>query len=194
MDPVDHHRLLTAFGMGQKTGLDLPGESAGILHPPKNWDDVTHTTIGFGYGLAATPVQMASAVAAIANDGVWVTPHIIQESAQVVTRRVLSSETAQNVTRLLTASIEAGKKNSLVYLPHVRLAGKTGTSRKMREDGKGYSSDVFTSFVGYFPAENPKALVMVVVDSPSAGNAWGATVAGPIFKQIAQQTAGYLGI
>jgi cell division protein FtsI (penicillin-binding protein 3) len=193
IDPAEHHRLLHNFGMGEKTHIDIPGESAGILHPPEKWDQLTHATIGFGYGLAATPIQMASAVAAIANDGVWITPHFIKNETNVAKHRVISENTAHTVTELLAESIETAK-TSTVRLDGFRLAGKTGTSRKPNDKGKGYTSQVFTSFVGYFPAEDPQVLVMVVVDSPGIGNAWGSTVAGPIFKEIATQTSGYLGI
>ncbi len=193
MTPEDHHRVLKQFGLGSKTNIDIPGESAGIMHPPKQWDELTHATIGFGYGLASTPIQMASAVASIANDGVWVTPHIMRGAKHIERRRVLSEKTAATVTRLLAESIETAD-SSTVRLQGFRVAGKTGTSRKPSENGRGYSSDVFTSFVGYFPAENPEVLIMVVVDSPGVGNAWGSTVAGPIFHELATQTAGYLGM
>lgn len=193
MDPADHHRVLSSFGMGKRTNLDIPGESAGILHPPEQWDQLTHATIGYGYGLASTPIQMAAAVSAIANKGVWVTPHLIKKQANVVKRRAISEATAKTVTELLAVSIETAK-TSTVRLEGFQVAGKTGTSRKPTADGRGYSNELFTSFVGYFPAYDPKVLIMVVVDSPSAGNAWGSTVAGPIFKEIALQTAGYLGI
>lgn len=193
MDPVEHHRLLQKFGMGQRTHIDIPGESAGILHPPKQWDQLTHATIGFGYGLAATPIQMAAAIGAIANNGVWVTPHLLRNETNVVKRRVLSEETAHTVTDLLAESIHAAP-SSTVRLDGYPVAGKTGTSLKPVENGRGYSHELFTSFVGYFPANDPKVLMMVVIDNPKAGNAWGSTVAGPIFKEIALQTAGYLGL
>ncbi len=193
MDPAEHYKLIHQFGLGEKTNIDIPGESRGILHTPDKWDQLTHGTIGFGYGLAATPIQVASAVAAIANDGIWITPHLLKNETNIVKRRVLSEKTSRTVTDLLTESIETAK-TSTVRLQGFHLAGKTGTSRKPSADGKGYSNDVFTSFVGYFPAENPQVLMMVVVDSPRVGNAWGSTVAGPIFKNIAMQTVGYLGL
>lgn len=193
MDPADHHRLLKNFGLGQKTHIDIPGESAGILHPPEKWDQLTHATIGYGYGLATTPLQMAAAISAIANKGVWVTPHLLVNQANVTKHRAISEKTAHLVTQLLSESIEAAA-SSTVRLPGFHVAGKTGTSRKPALNGKGYSSELFTSFVGYLPAEDPQVLIMVVVDSPGAGNAWGSTVAGPIFKEIALQTIGYLGL
>lgn len=193
MDPAEHYDLLKKLGIGSRTNIELPGESSGIIHPPKYWDRATHANIGFGYGIASTPLQVAAAVSAIANKGIWVTPHVMRANHQVVRRRVMTEHTAETVKELLATSI-ANQKTSIVNLKGLHVAGKTGTSRKPREDGRGYSSDLFTSFVGFFPANNPQVLVMVVVDSPRMGNAWGSTVAGPIFKDIGLQTASYLGI
>lgn len=188
-----HHRLLTNFGMGSKTGIDIPGESAGLMNSPKSWDTTTHATVGYGYGLASTPIQMASAIAAIANKGVWVTPHLLKETPNVEKRRVLSAKTSRTITELLKESIQTAK-TSTVTVEGINIAGKTGTSRKPRDDGRGYGTDLYTSFVGYYPAESPKVLMMVVVDSPAIGEAWGSTVAGPIFRAIAKESLGYLGI
>ncbi len=187
-----HHQILKTLGIGSKTGIDLPGESAGILLPAKQWDVSTHATIGYGYGMASTPIQMAAAVASIANGGIWVTPHVIKGS-KVDRRRVFSPETAQTVTELLTESIQSAK-TSTVRIEGMEVAGKTGTSRKPKENGRGYEANVFTSFVGYFPAKKPQVLIMVVVDSPQMAEAWGSTVAGPIFKAIAKETISYLGL
>ncbi len=191
--PKQHRELLQRFGMGKKTGIDLPGESSGILRPAEDWDQSTHATLGFGYGLASTPLQMAAAVAAIANEGVWNQPHVIKGTKTEPSRRVLSKETARTVTRLLTESIETAP-NSTVKLKTLKVAGKTGTSRKPKENGRGYDNNLFTSFVGFFPAEDPQVLMMVVVDSPTIAEAWGSTVAGPIFASIAEETISYMGM
>ncbi|MEB3288159.1 MAG: penicillin-binding protein 2 [Vampirovibrionales bacterium] len=188
-----HFDLLKGFGMGEKTKIDLSGESSGIMHAPSTWDESTHASLGYGYGLAATPMQMAAAIAAIANGGIWTTPHVIQNQKNIQTRRVLSEKTSAQMTQLLAKSIREAKTSS-VRLEGVEVAGKTGTSRKPKANGRGYENNVYTSFVGYYPAENPKALVMVVIDSPGIGEAWGSTVAGPIFKAIAQESIGYLGL
>lgn len=191
--PKRHRELLKGLGIGSRTGIDLPGESRGIMRPLSDWDQTTHATIGFGYGLASTPMQMAAAVAAIANNGIWVTPHLIKDQADVKQRRVLSEKTSKTITNLLATSIETAS-TSTVRLKGFRVAGKTGTSRKPKENGRGYDSTLFTSFVGYFPAEDPRLLVMVVVDSPGIGEAWGSTVAGPIFTAIAEETISYMGM
>ncbi len=194
-----HYEMLRRFGIGSETGIDLPGESSGIIPKPAKWDRITHATIGFGYGIATTPIQMVSAVAAIANNGVWVTPHVIkyspeEEKVKIQSRQVLSPLTAKEMTSLLSQSIEASGA-SAGKIPNYRVAGKTGTSRKPNPNGPGYlQGNVFTSFVGYFPASNPKILIMVVVDNPKGVEIWGSTVAGPVFNTIAEQTARILNI
>jgi len=194
-----HYEMLKRFGIGSRTGIDLPGESKGIILRPSKWDKITHATIGFGYGIAATPIQMVSAVASLANNGVWVTPHVIkyspeEEKIKLKQRQVLSPETAREMTDLLSESIEASAATA-GKIPNYRVAGKTGTSRKPNPNGSGYlTGNVFTSFVGYFPVENPKVLIMVVVDDPKGVEIWGSTVAGPVFNTIAEQTARILNI
>jgi cell division protein FtsI (penicillin-binding protein 3) len=193
MMPVKkHHEILQRIGIGSRTGIDIPGESAGILLPTKSWDESTHGSIGYGYGMAATPMQMAAAVAAIANGGIWNSPHVMKGSP-VTHRRIFSEKTCSDMRELLTRSIKEAK-TSTVRLDGVDVAGKTGTSRKPNAKGTGYSPDVFTSFVGFFPANSPKVLIMVVVDSPRMAESWGSTVAGPIFRNIAQETVSYLGL
>ncbi|MFH0702144.1 MAG: penicillin-binding protein 2 [bacterium] len=197
--PYEHYRMLKLLGVGSKTGIDLPGESAGILPKLKNWDKATQATIGFGYSIATTPIQVASMVAAIANNGIWITPHVIkysqeEELKRIKTRRVLSTETTDIVTGLLTSSIKASESKA-GKIPHYQVAGKTGTSRKPNPNGPGYiPNQVFTSFAGYFPAKNPQALIMVVVDNPKGSDIWGSTVAGPVFNSVATEVARILNL
>ena len=187
-----HHKMLKLFGIGQKTGIDLPGESAGIFPDPETWSESTHASMGYGYGIASTPIQIASAVAAIANKGVWVTPHVIkyrnEEEAlkKVKARRVLSEKTAEDLTAILAESIEASDSTA-GKITKYRVAGKTGTSKKPNASGIGYSSGIYTSFVGFFPVKNPQVLIMAVIDSPKTGNSWGSTVAGPVFNAVATE-------
>ena len=188
--PYQHYKMLKLFGIGQKTGIDLPGESAGIFPPPNTWSESTHASMGYGYGIASTPIQIASAVAAIANKGVWVTPHVIKYMSEeeyhnkIKARRVLSEKTAADLTEILAESIEASEAKS-GKIPKYRVAGKTGTSKKPNANGIGYSNGIYTSFAGFFPVKNPQVLIMAVVDSPKTGNSWGSTVAGPVFNAVA---------
>lgn len=200
MNPSLHRKYLEKLGIGNKTGIDLPGETAGYLLPLDDWKESTRATIGYGYGIATTPIQVLAAVGAIANEGVWVTPHIVKEPCVLVNknikkRRVLKETTARTVSRLLKNSISSG--NAIAgKIPKYYVAGKTGTSLKLNEanPSKGYSKDIYTSFVGYLPADDPEIIVLVVVDSPQGYAAWGNTVAGPVFNAIASEAARYLNI
>lgn len=190
MTPSEFYNQIAKFGIGSKTGIDLPGESSGILHPASSWDTITQATISFGYSLAATPLQMASAVASIANDGVWVTPHVIKYPDEVAEeklekRQVIAPETARVMRKLLEGSIR-NSKSIAGKIPNFTVAGKTGTARKPNPNGAGYLTGVvYTSFAAFFPATDPEILIMVVVDSPKGAEVWGSTVAGPVFNEVA---------
>jgi len=102
--------MLKRFGIGTKTGIDLPGESSGLLSNWKNWDTSTHASMGYGYGASVTPIQMVSAASALANNGIRVTPHVIKYSPEeaetkIFRKQVMTAETARNITRILTESI-----------------------------------------------------------------------------------------
>ncbi|MDD3150239.1 MAG: penicillin-binding protein 2, partial [Candidatus Gastranaerophilales bacterium] len=194
MDKKVFYDMLCKFNLGVKTGIDLPGESSGILPKPKTWDTIRQATIGFGYSIATTPIQIASAVGAIANNGLWVTPHVIkydEDTAEkkIVKKQVISVETAKIMTELLANSIKSSK-SSAGKINHFRVAGKTGTSRKPNENGKGYiEGQVYTSFIGYFPVENPQVLIMVVVDNSKGAGVWGRTIAAPVFNTVATEVS-----
>jgi cell division protein FtsI (penicillin-binding protein 3) len=191
-----YERMLRRAGFGSLTGIDLPAESAGLVHPSYQWDKSTQATLGFGYGVIATPIQLASAVASLADKGLWHAPHVIADAGHVAKlppdRRVFSATTAQAVTDLLSKSI-AQSKTHPANLAFTSVAGKTGTSRKPSESGA-YGNDLYTSFVGYFPAQAPELVIMVLIDSPHRSEAWGSTVAAPIFRKIATEAAHLYGI
>lgn len=197
MSEQEFHGMLKKFGIGSKTGIDLPGESRGLLPNYKNWRASDHTSMGYGYGASVTAMQMISAVSALANDGVKVTPHVIKYSKEEAEKKikkeqVISYQTAQRMTRLLSQAIENGK--SPAKLSNYTVAAKTGTSLKPKEDGGGYTNKMYTSIVGYLPASNPQLLIYVVVDSPVGEAIWGSTVAAPIFREVALQSARILNI
>ena len=190
MSDKEFYDSLKLFNFGEKTGIDLPGESAGLLPSPKNWDTATHGAMGYGYGSSTTAIQMIAAVSAIANNGVWITPHVIKYSPEeyeqkIVRRKVLDAQDAKDITQILVKSIENGKNEA--KMDYFYLAAKTGTSRKPNANGTGYSNKLYTSMIGYFPATDPKAVLYVVVDSPSGEGIWGSTVAAPIFKEISNE-------
>lgn len=197
MTKKEHYDVLKRFGLGEKTGIDLPGESRGLLTDYRDWHKSTHVSIGYGYSVSVTAIQLASIISAFANDGVKVTPHVIkysQEQAEekIHHTRIMSPETARSITKLLAGSI--GRSKSPVNLDMYQVAAKTGTARKSTSGGKGYSNKLVTSIIGYLPASNPQVLIYVVVDSPSKGALWGSTVAAPVFREVALQTARIMNI
>ena len=190
MGKHEYYDMLRKFGFGEKTGIDLPGESVGILKNASRWDTSDHASMSYGYGSSVTAIQMVSAVSAIANDGVRVTPHVIkyspeEEAIKIKRTQVMTPEHARAVTDLLTASVNNGK--SLIKSDLYNIAAKTGTSIKPKENGAGYTNKLYTSIVGYLPASDPQVLIYVIVDSAQGAEIWGNTVAAQIFKEISTQ-------
>ena len=198
MSPSEYYTVLSNLGIGQKSGVDLAGESAGLLPKPYLWDKSRQATMGYGYGASVTAMQMITAVSALANKGVRVTPHVIkyneeEEEQHVKKIQAISPQTAEMVTQLLAKSVSNSKSH--INLDKYSVAGKTGTSKKPMEKRKGYSNALYASVIGYLPASDPQVLIYVVVDSASAGGpVWGNTVAAPIFKEVALQVARILNI
>ncbi len=197
MNKYEFHSMLKKFGFGEKTGIDLPGESVGILKSATRWDSSDHASMGYGYGSSVTAIQMVSAVSAIANDGVRVTPHVIkyspeEEAIKVKRTQVMTPEHARAVTELLTESINRSK--SPIKSANYNIAAKTGTSIKPKENGAGYTNKLYTSIVGYLPATDPQVLIYVIVDSAQGAEIWGNTVAAPIFKEISTQVTHILNL
>lgn len=192
MTASEFYDVLKKFGFGSKTGVDLPGESVGLLPTPIHWDQGIHATMGYGYGTSVTAIQMISAVQALANNGVRVTPHIIKYPQEEFENKihytqVIKPETAQAITKLLAASVNNGR--SVIKMDKYNVAAKTGTSRKPKENSSGYTQYMYTSTIGYLPASDPQVLIYVMVDSAKVGAIWGNTVAGPVFHEVASQVA-----
>ncbi|HEU0023478.1 MAG TPA: penicillin-binding protein 2 [Thermoleophilaceae bacterium] len=185
-------RWVHRFGFGRSTGVGLPGEQQGIV---PRWEDYSGSSIGnlpIGQGLAVTPMQMARAYTAIANGGVMRSPYIVAGQGEPG-RRVLSNQTAGEVSTMLEGVLGPGGTAQEAQVEGYELAGKTGTAEK--PDGKGgYSKTKFVaSFIGYAPARNPRLLVAVMVDEPQ-GDIYGGTVAAPAFERIAEFALPYLRI
>jgi cell division protein FtsI/penicillin-binding protein 2 len=186
---------ISRFGFGRATGIDFPGESPGIVLPSDKWSGSTIGNVPIGQGIAVTPIQMASAYAAIANQGVWIRPHLVDRVGSVPTRpaprrRVVSRWIARELTSMLQNVVLDGT-GTLAQIPGYHVAGKTGTAAKPDSHG-GYSDSKYVaSFVGFAPATRPRVVVLVTVDEPR-GAIWGGVVAAPAFKAIAQQTLQYL--
>ena len=197
MKPKEFYDMLQKFGYGEKTGIDLPGESSGLLPYYSYWDEGIHATMSYGYGTSVTAIQMISAVQALANNGVRITPHVIKYSpeeaaAKIKKVQVVSPETAHSITKLLTASVNNGR--SILKMDNYNVAAKTGTSRKPRENSVGYTPFMYTSTIGYLPSSDPQILVYVMVDSAKVGAIWGNTVAGPVFHEVTTQIARMLNL
>ncbi len=176
------------FGFGKPTGVDLPGEEAGILLTYDEYSGSTAANMAMGQGLAVTPMQMGAAYAAIANGGTLRAPRIVdsvggREQPVDKGRRILSEATAASVRKMLEGVLGPGGTATGAAIDGYELGGKTGTAEKPDETG-GYSKTKFVaSFVGFAPAAHPRLLVAVMVDEPQ-GDIYGGTVAGPAFKKI----------
>jgi len=183
------------FGFGRPTGIDYPGESQGIVLPADKWSGSTIGNVPIGQGIAVTPIQMASAYAAIANGGLWTRPHLVDRvgaglARPAAQRRIVSPWIAHELTSMLQNVVLDGT-GTLAQIPGYHVAGKTGTAAKPDPQG-GYSTSRYVaSFVGFAPATRPRAVVLVAVDEPH-GAIWGGVVAAPAFKAIMQQTLQYL--
>jgi cell division protein FtsI (penicillin-binding protein 3) len=200
----DLYRAIRAFGFGQPSGVDLPGESRGILRPASGWRPVELANICFGQGVAVTALQMVQAFAAIANGGVLMRPyvvraevdssgHLISETQPRVVRRVMGAREARILSGMLQRVTEEGGTGTKARVGSLPVAGKTGTAQKVNPSG-GYSrSDYMSSFIGFLPADDPQVVVMVVIDTPR-GKHYGGTVAGPAFSQTARAALDVLGL
>ncbi len=189
------------FGFGRRTGIELPGEQPGLVAASSRWTLSTHVSISFGHEVGVTTLQMASAIATVANDGVRVPPRIVlgtRDAHGIIhpapsgePRRVISSETARILTGLLEGVVLRGTGRS-ARLPGYRIAGKTGTAHKVIP-GVGYSPSQFiASFAGFGPIRSPRLLTLVVVDSPAGLIHTGGLAAGPVFHRIMTDGLAYL--
>lgn len=193
----DFSRWIERFGFGNQTGIEFPAEEQGIVPPYEDWSGTTMINLPIGQGLSVTPLQMATAYAALASDGKLRKPRLVQSVAGRETpvdrgKEVVSPETALEVRRMLEGVLAAGGTASEVDVHGYSAAGKTGTAQ-IAEDG-GYSETRYVaSFVGMAPVEDPEIVVSVMVNEPSYGYS-GGEVAAPAFGQIAEFALPYLGV
>ena len=198
------YQFLRTFGFGEKTGIDLPGESIGILRRPDQWSQRTLPSLAIGQEIAVTPLQLLTAVSAVANEGWLMRPFLVREISDHqgrsvwehvphIRRRPISAETAKTVTDLLVNVVDRGT-GKRAAIPGYRVAGKTGTAQKVDPATGTYSSTKFVgSFVGFVPAEDPQLAILVMIDEPQ-GPAWGGVVAAPVFRKVAEQALRYLSV
>ncbi|MBM3469528.1 MAG: penicillin-binding protein 2 [Armatimonadetes bacterium] len=191
-----YHEAIRRFGFGAPTGIDLPGELAGLVPPPTQWLGPGLETIGFGQGISVTPLQLLVAASALGNEGRLVRPHVlravrdpegrvIKVAAPEPGRQATTPEVARAVVAMMEDVVNKGT-GTLARVEGYRIAGKTGTAQKPAPGG-GYMPDaVLASFVGLVPADNPRLAVLVILDGVK-GEQYGGTVAAPVFQAIATQ-------
>lgn len=199
------YRYLQAFGFGQRTEIDLPGEGAGLVSNPRDWGRRSIASISIGQEIGVTPLQMVSAVAALANGGVLMKPYVVSEirdaEGQILKqippqtrRRIVSPETARSVTKILEGVVTDGTGGKAA-IPGFRVAGKTGTAQQIDGDTKTYSTSRFVaSFAGYVPSDIPRLAMIVIIDEPQDKKASGGSVAAPVFSRVGEQVLSYLGV
>jgi cell division protein FtsI (penicillin-binding protein 3) len=198
------YKTFRSFGFGEKTGIDCPGETTGSLSHYSSWSDIDIGAVSFGHGISVSAVQLITAVSAIANGGILMKPYIVKEvtdqnghtvkvfQPQQV-RRAVSARTAGIVKKIMKTVITEGGTGVNAALDGYSVCGKTGTTRKLDENGKYSDSKHMASFVGFTPADHPAIAILVVIDEPKE-TYYGGAVAAPVFKDIAQQTLSYLNI
>lgn len=199
LGPEPFRQELEAFGFGARTGIELPGESRGLLPAPASWSKPVLVRLAIGQGVGVTQLQMAMAYCALANDGRLMQPRLLRQveapdgtvlwrSEPRMVRQVVSSRTAALVRRALEAVVEKGGTGQRAALPLHRVAGKTGTAQKA--DQSGYLRGRYhASFIGFLPASAPQLCIAVAVDEP-AGDYYGGVVAAPVFREVAEQAVG----
>lgn len=200
-----YFQYIRDFGFGQRLGIELPGEEPGILREVGTWARIDLATHSYGQGVSVTPLQLAAAFGALANGGVLMRPHLVrrvvaptgavlEETTPTAIRRVVKPETARVATAILRRVVEerrgTGGKARIEGYP---VAGKTGTAQKVTPGARGYSGKYIGSFVGYLPADDPRAVILVMIDEP-AGRGFGGTVAAPVFQRIGTGVMQALGV
>jgi len=201
----DLYRGFRRFGFGEPTGLGVPGETAGILRHYRRWYEIDTAAVSFGQGMSVTNVQLATAMSAIANGGQLMQPMLvrrmsdghgatIQENKPRVRRQVVPRRVAKLVGQMLTAVTEPGGTAIEAAVDGYIVAGKTGTAQKADYVHGGYAKDKWlASFIGFAPADRPSVVISVVIDEPVIAH-YGGTVAGPVFRRIAEVTLRHMGI
>ena len=195
VDDGAFYQYVRNFGFGLPTFVDLPGEVSGTLPNPRNWNRTSKTSMSIGYAIDATPLQIVTAYAALANGGLLVQPHIVAERRDVTgrttwtvpmdsVRRAFDAETARSLIPAFEKAVTDGTARQ-AQIEGMKVAGKTGTARKV-QDGAYVSGAYRASFVGFFPADEPAVAMIVVMDEPRT-SVYGGVVAAPVFQRTAQR-------
>jgi cell division protein FtsI (penicillin-binding protein 3) len=217
--PEHLYKYIRAFGFGDRSGIELPAETRGLLEPLKHWGPATMGAVPMGQEIAVTPIQIATMVSTMANGGVYLPPHILLESTEQMkgdprlkpavfhpenslpeqlpegAHRVVSELTAAEMRKMMQDVVLMGTAHGAVHLNGYSAAGKTGTAQKIDPRTHTYSKTNFVaSFVGFAPVNNPAITIAVVMDSPDHAFHFGAQASAPVFQDLAQQILEYLGV
>ncbi len=216
--PQTFYKYIKGFGFGDRSGVELPSETRGLLAPPRKWGSTSILSIAIGQEVAVTPVQLVSMVSAIANGGVYLPPHILLQSSDALrgeqhmgadpfrpesalpatlpdgAHRVIKEQTAQEMRQMMAGVVTDGTGKA-AQLNGYSSAGKTGTAQKVDPVTHTYShTKVVASFAGFAPVNHPAISVTVVIDQPTVGILYGAEVSAPVFREVAQEVLEYLGV
>lgn len=200
------YEYIRRFGFGERTGIELPGEIAGVIRPPQSWSKISITRIPMGHEVGVTPLQMTVAMATIANGGKLITPRIVKSVTSedgktvstfspTVLRQVISPETARQIGNALRGVVSDRGTAAAAAVPGFTISGKTGTAQKVDPKGGYEQGKYVVSFSGYLPSEHPEFVGLVVLDDAHTKTPelnYGGLVAGPIFAHIAEKAARYL--
>ncbi len=217
--PEHLYKYIRAFGFGERTGIELPAETRGLLEPLKRWGPATMGAVPMGQEIAVTPIQIATMVSTIANGGTYLPPHVLLGSTDLTNgdpklkpatfhpetslpdplpggaNRVISELTAAELRKMMQDVVLMGTARGAVHLNGYSAAGKTGTAQKIDPHTHTYSKTNFVaSFVGFAPVNNPAITIAVVMDSPEHSMHFGAQASAPVFQDLAQQILEYLGV
>ena len=189
-----YHSTLESLGFGTKTGLPLPAENSGILRPPQRWNEVDLVSASFGQGLAATGLQLAQAYLALCTKGEWRPLRLVKTPKQErpPTRRIFSVSTARDVLSMLHDVVDEDGTGTQARIEGIRVGGKTGTAQKASARG-GYGNEYVASFVGIFPALQPRYLVLAIVDEPKKHH-YGGVVAAPVVREVGSELMAWSGL
>jgi cell division protein FtsI (penicillin-binding protein 3) len=206
LEASEWHAAISAFGFGRRTGIDLPGESPGMLRDPADWSGLSQASLAIGQEVGATTVQLAAALGAVANDGVWVRPRVVEAlvaadgrrlpprtGGERDRRRVIAGSTARALRRMLQAVTTAdGGTGRAAAVPGYSVAGKTGTAQKVDQSGRYARGRYVSWFAGLVPAADPALVIVVMVDEPRGPRFHGGDVAAPVFARVALPALRYL--
>ncbi|MBI2953131.1 MAG: penicillin-binding protein 2 [Chloroflexi bacterium] len=200
------YRYVSAFGFGQPTGIEIPGEATGIVRTPRtgNWYPFDLAANSFGQGISVTPIQMVAAVSAAVNGGTLMRPYVVKEVIgknekngrrvyqPTILRQVISPTTSQTLVKMLVSAVEVveGGQVRMARVPDYQVGGKTGTAQIPTNQGY-TSADTIASFVGFGPADEARFVALIKLDSPQ-DSPWGETTAAPAFKNVAEQLFAYM--